>query len=320
MVGASLSQMCSNLSLQEKEKDKVIIENAWIEDPEEAEVWHYLIDWGSQFWSDGIKISWSRKGFSWRAKLIVSGIWKTGCFGNHADSLLLHRRPVARALLPPGSQPEVDSKEVVGVVAQKSGDEVISKRTGKLPMIEGGMADFVGTGKLGEKENVRMSNLREPFLTEGGGENLEEFRAQLEGSSGPNSLEQLYSNIPGVGLPVMGHGSTYNPNFGLHKGKKVKSGLDNNEAMSYSGPAEEYYKMMNEAVDGSPFVVGAGEEVSSRECHLKEGRKRSRVGNEAVAKREFGGDYVSLGVDQTKATDAAVKEDNVAAQARHKND
>ncbi|OMO89753.1 hypothetical protein CCACVL1_07657 [Corchorus capsularis] len=38
MAGASLSQMCSNLSLQEKDKDKVIIDNAWIEDPDEPEV------------------------------------------------------------------------------------------------------------------------------------------------------------------------------------------------------------------------------------------------------------------------------------------
>ncbi|OMP10151.1 Zinc knuckle CX2CX4HX4C [Corchorus olitorius] len=107
---------------------------------------------------------------------------------------------------------------------------------------------------------------------QGRGDNLEEFRAQVKGSSGPNSLEQLYSNIPGIGLPLGDCGSNYNPRFGLHKGKKIKHGDDVNEAISYSGPAEEFYNMMDEAVDGASFVFGAGGVASTQEC-----RKFKRV-------------------------------------------
>ncbi|OMO99856.1 hypothetical protein COLO4_13068 [Corchorus olitorius] len=43
MAGASLSQMCSKLSIQEEDKDKIVIDNEWIEDPEGVEEWFYLI-------------------------------------------------------------------------------------------------------------------------------------------------------------------------------------------------------------------------------------------------------------------------------------
>ncbi|OMO64076.1 pectinesterase family protein [Corchorus olitorius] len=133
-------------------------------------------------------------------------------------------------------------------------------------MTQGVVAEKGGMEIGRKQEHVRGIVLGERVLTEGKGDNLEEFRVEGKVSSGPNSLEQLYGNIPGIGLPMGDFGSNYNPNFWLHKGKKIKLGECVNKAVSYSGPAKEYYNMMEEVVDGSPFVLGAGEAGSSQGC------------------------------------------------------
>ncbi|OMO82699.1 hypothetical protein COLO4_22881 [Corchorus olitorius] len=217
---------------------------------------------------------------------------RQGAFRNHVDSLVLQRKMVARALLPPASQTE-------GVVAEMRGTE-----------------------GLGKKENVFNCGVGEKNFLEGKGDNLAEFRAVRKDSSGPNSLEQLYANIPGVGLSMMDCGANDNNKFGPHIGKKIRPAEDINEAVSYSGPAKEYYTMMKETVEGAPFVVGTGEGAShqgrgkfkrvardaarsssaalGRQTDQNDGRKRSRDGFFAAAARQVGDDYISLGVDQSE--------------------
>ncbi|OMO60184.1 hypothetical protein COLO4_33911 [Corchorus olitorius] len=192
---------------------------------------------------------------------------RQGAFRNHVNSLLLQRRTVARALLPPASQAEVGTRQVVGMVEKISEAEVVSKRMGKVPMIQGVVAEMRGTEGLGKKENVLNCGVGEKNLLEGKGDNLAEFRAIRKDSSGPNSLEQLYANIPGIGLPMEGTSKQ-----GRGKFKRVAR-----DASRYSADARMPHTDQND------------------------GRKRSRDGFLAAAARQVGDDYISLGVDQAEA-------------------
>ncbi|OMO84753.1 hypothetical protein COLO4_21877 [Corchorus olitorius] len=145
------------------------------------------------------------------------GSGRQGVFREHIDSLLLHRKTVARALMAPGKSCEIISQFVPKPREQVSGEEVNSKRAG-------------------------------------------------QGSSGPNTLEQLYGSIPGVGPTMLG----MYPNFPNQSdmgpvGKRQRAEMMEVDAGSAAGQEDSFTKNMKNHVAGSLFVVDSDEAGNSRQ-------------------------------------------------------
>ncbi|OMO96348.1 reverse transcriptase [Corchorus capsularis] len=193
------------------------------------------------------------------------------------------------------------------------------------------------TAKLGFDQNTKVVDLEVSFPTPTHLPHLEFWiKSYGQNTEGSPNLETS------EGASRMECGSTYDYGSGLHIGKKIKLRADVNEAISYWGPGEEYFNMMNETIEGAPFVVGAGEGASHQGIRKfkrlghnlirlssdvkvphtdpNEGRKRSRDGFIAAAARQIGEDYISLGADQYEAGGDGLNGYNGAVQGRYFSD
>ncbi|OMO68839.1 hypothetical protein COLO4_29391 [Corchorus olitorius] len=93
---------------------------------------------------------------------------RQGAFRDHVDSMLLWWRPVARAIMPLEKSCEIISQFMAKPLEQKSGDEVTSKRGGKLALIRGDDAEFHGGGRVGRKGTNVILQKQSQELVEGG--------------------------------------------------------------------------------------------------------------------------------------------------------
>ncbi|OMO62114.1 hypothetical protein COLO4_33220 [Corchorus olitorius] len=121
---------------------------------------------------------------------------RQGVFRNHVDSMLLQRKPVARALMAPDISCEIISKFGAKQIAGNQEEvEVQSKREGKMP-IGSGVVAGIDCAVIKEKTNVLV--IRGKALNEGGPNN------HLKSNSGPTLTDQLYAKIPNIGPITMG--------------------------------------------------------------------------------------------------------------------
>ncbi|OMP11826.1 hypothetical protein COLO4_03666 [Corchorus olitorius] len=198
------------------------------------------------------------------SSLLASG--RQGAFREHIDSLLLHRKTVAHALMAPEKSCEIISQFVPKPKAQVSGEEVNSKCAGQLALLCGSDADYEGDMRVGKKESDFQQRKRNQAIVEGGADNGLGLNESRRGSSGPNTLEQLYGSIPGVGPTMLGM-YPYTPNqfdMGL-VGKRQRAEMMEVDAGSAAGQEDSFTKNMKNQVAGSLFVVGSDVAGNSRQ-------------------------------------------------------
>ncbi|OMO68772.1 hypothetical protein COLO4_29419 [Corchorus olitorius] len=194
------------------------------------------------------------------SSFLASG--RQGAFRNHVDSMLLQSRPVARALQFQEKSVEVVSRLVTSPMERGLGEEVVARRG-----IEA-VGENQGEQGVGRKEGWRDLQMRKFGLLEGGDENGPLGQLTYRGNSGPNSLEQLYGNIPGVGPSLMGLNQLHQPNPPdlVQKGKRQKAGQEDWDAGSASGPNAEFNKLMRDAIAaGSYFEFGTDASKDARQ-------------------------------------------------------
>ncbi|OMO88633.1 hypothetical protein COLO4_20159 [Corchorus olitorius] len=151
-----------------------------------------------------------------------------GEFRNHVDSMLLRRRPVACALLPPENSCEIVFQFPVKTVEENSGEEVMSRRAGKLVLQRGESAK---TPTIGSK---RYPSTAESWFSGG--------RSSIIG-------ETMLEEVAALG----------------HVGKKQKATMMEVDAISSSGPTDGFHKAMKNREALTPFVIGPEESENTRQ-------------------------------------------------------
>ncbi|OMO77415.1 Proton-dependent oligopeptide transporter family [Corchorus olitorius] len=135
-----------------------------------------------------------------------------------------------------------------------------------------------GSRQSGEEQNKCSPTEAESRVNGRGADNYLGLARSHKGSSGPNTLEQLYGTIPGIGSNLVG---VYSQNSNQAElgpvGKRQRGGMMEVDVISASGQEIEFYKAMKNQVVVSPFILGSNESGSFRQ--VRKFKKTAIVSN-----------------------------------------
>ncbi|OMO62154.1 hypothetical protein CCACVL1_23001 [Corchorus capsularis] len=176
------------------------------------------------------------------------------------------------------------NQELMGSRAASKGrgtsqGEVNSKRVGRVALSRGSHAEGSGTERVGGKIVTTPLQKQQQSGGEGGEDNYLGLQQTRQGSSRPNTVEQLYGNIPGVGPSVMDLYFLSQADFGL-VGKRHRASMMEIDVVSGIGSEDEFYKAMKNQAVASPFVMGSDTSGTSRQ--VRKFKKTAAVTSQGV--------------------------------------